>query len=192
MEEVPVDDTTPMFPQFRVMPMGWTHALAFCQTIISWPPVGAPLSPALEDICPAPRLDPPVRRQFCYDWHQRHRRQGSWERCVERGPRVWAEDTRAVPLTLGTSSCQGLSFSDTGLLGQGATPVEALAGAPRTAQDHFASLAMVTREFLSVCRAVHVFAGRSPKARVDAAVPAPHLVGHLCIVGSRVVRSGRL
>ena len=35
VEGVPIDDTTPIFPQFRVMPMEWTHALTLCLHVLS-------------------------------------------------------------------------------------------------------------------------------------------------------------
>ena len=84
-----VDDTTPIFPQFRVMPIGWTHALAICQTILSRVArVAAPLSLALKDNLRALRPEPPVLSVYVNNFATICT--NAAERCTERGPRAWA------------------------------------------------------------------------------------------------------
>ena len=73
----------------------WTHALAFCQTILSR--VAALLSPVLQDNLPAPRLDPRVLSVHVDNFaaigtNVAHVRD-FWEQRSERSPRSRPEDT---------------------------------------------------------------------------------------------------
>ena len=119
MEGVPVDDTTPIFSQFRVLPMGCTRAPAF-QTILSRVArVAAPLSPALEDDLPAPRLDPPVLSVYADNFatvgtnaaHVREVRNAALNGAHALGLKM-----HELSLNSGNFELLGLSFSDTGLL----------------------------------------------------------------------------
>ena len=50
-------DSDILYPQFRAMPMGWSHALAWCQKVFSRVAVtAAPHCPLLSDTCPTPDL----------------------------------------------------------------------------------------------------------------------------------------
>ena len=158
------------------MPMGWTHALAFCQIILSQLARGAaPLSLVLEDNLPAPRLDPPVLSVYVDNFatigtklaHVREVGHAFLNRAHTLG---WKTHECSID-----SGKLGLldSYLTLGSSGLKCGATEALAATPRTPQDrprfqswylrrcwHLTSLATVRRERLSVCRAVCVFAGK--------------------------------
>ena len=166
-----------MYPQFRAMPMGWSHALAWCQKLFAGlAQRAAPAVPLLADHSPTPDLVQPAMSVYVDNFAVL----GLDEAAVrDVGLRVLGVthvaglDTHEYDESHGDFSLLGLGFDSQGrvlpkvsrlwrlwkcllfLLRRGRVSlhqVSCLAG-------HFTSLALMRRKLLSIVRAGYVFIG---------------------------------